>query len=247
MLISVHQPNYLPWLGYFHKIEASDAFVFLDTVQYPRGNNVANRNKIKTAQGAQYLTVPISIPKGRRGKVSYLKAAATDARWKTSHLKTLQMAYGRAPHFERHFDDLAALLQRDLPFVELNMALIRYFLDQLSISTPVQRLSELGIEPVGKSQLVVDICQRLGADAYLSGQGARKCNDEALYAANGIRLVYQNFVCPVYPQLFGEFVPNLSIVDLLFNCGPESRAVLCKIGCKQTSPGGAPGPQRGKE
>lgn len=228
MVVSVHQPNYLPWLGYFHKIACSDVFVFLDSVQYPRGQSVANRNRIKTAQGVQYLTVPVSIPKGRQGKVSYLEVRTADERWQAKHLKTLQMAYGRAPYFGRYFEDLARLLHEEQPFVEMNMALIRYFLQQLNINTPLYRLSQLDLEPGQKSQLIVDICLHFRADTYLSGQGARKYNDETLYAAHGIKLVYQHFTCPTYPQLHGEFVPNLSIVDLLFNCGPESGAILLR-------------------
>lgn len=226
MIVSVHQPNYLPWLGYFYKIAQSDAFVFLDTVQYPRGRSVANRSRIKTSQGPRYLTIPISIPRGREGKVSYLDVQFADLRWRTRHLKTLRGAYGRAAHFKTRFDDLASVLLTDRPFVETNIALLRYFMQQLDIPTPVHRLSEMSVEPGPKSQLIVNICRHMGADTYLSGEGARKYNDESLYAAHHIRLVYQQFTCPVYPQLFGEFVPNLSIVDLLFNCGPDSGAIL---------------------
>jgi hypothetical protein len=226
MIVSVHQPNYLPWLGYFHKIAHSDIFVFLDTVQYPRGSSVANRNRIKTAHGVQYLTVPVSVPKGRRGKASYLEVSSAGGHWVNTHVKTLQMAYGRAPYFERYIEDVVAILERAEPFVEMNVALIHFFLSQLSISTPVYRLSRLDIDPGRKSHLILDICQHFEAGVYLSGQGARKYNDEALYNANGIQLVYQDFTCPRYTQLFGEFVPNLSIVDLLFNCGPQSKDVL---------------------
>ena len=224
--VAVHQPNYLPWVGYFHKIAQVDHFVFLDNTQYPRGRSVANRNRIKTAQGAQWLTVPVSLPKGTQGKASYLDVILRDDRWKKKHLKTLRVNYSRAPHFHPYFDQIAEILLQPLSFVEMNIALIRYFLSQLEIDTPLHRLSALPGVTGQKSELIVNICRRLEADTYLSGQGARKYNDETYYAANGIRLTYQEFTCPVYPQLFGEFVPDLSIVDLLFNCGPESRTVL---------------------
>jgi len=226
MVISVHQPNYLPWVGYFHKIASSDVFVFLDAVQYPRGRSVANRNRIKTPQGVQYLTVPISIPKGREGKVSYLEVQFADPRWRNRHLKALRMAYGRAPYFEWCFEGLASIVEQDLPFAEMNIALVHYFMERLGITTPTYRLSEMQVQPARKSRLIVNICLALGVDTYLSGEGARDYNDEALFAAHGIRLVYQQFRCPEYPQLFGEFVPNLSIVDLLFNCGPRSLDIL---------------------
>jgi hypothetical protein len=228
MVAAVHQPNYLPWLGYFHKIAQSDVFVLLDCVQYPRGQSVANRNKIKAAQGVQYLTVPVSIPKGRKGKVCYMEVETADMQWKARHLKSLQLNYGRAPYFKQYFDDLASLLAEDRSFVERNVALIRYFAQQLSIATPMIRLSEMALEPDRKSELIVNICCHLGANVYLSGQGARKYNDDGLFAAHGVELVYQQFACPTYPQLHGSFVPNLSIVDLLFNCGPDSRSILEK-------------------
>ncbi|MFQ5576992.1 MAG: WbqC family protein [Anaerolineae bacterium] len=230
MIVSVHQPNYLPWVGYFHKIALSGAFVFLDAVQYPRGQSVANRNKIKTAGGVQYLTVPISKPKGSRGKASYFDVAPADNRWPASHLKTLRLAYGRTPYFARYVDDLAAILQAGQSFVDTNIALIRYLLAQLNITTPVYRLSALAVEPGRKSELVVNICRSLNAGVYLSGQGARAYNDEALFAAHGIQLTYQQFTCPVYPQLYGAFAPNLSVVDLLFNCGPDSKQILMQAG-----------------
>jgi len=224
--IAVHQPNYLPWVGYFHKIAQVDVFVLLDSVQYPRGRSVAKRNRIKTAQGVQWLTVPVSLPKGAHGEATYRDVILRDDRWKKTHLKTLRVNYGRAPHFHPHFDRIEEILLQPRPFVEMNVALIRYFLSQLGIDTPLYRLSELPEVTGRKSELIVNICRHFGADVYLSGQGARKYNDEALFAANDIRLAYQEFTCPPYPQLFGEFVPDLSIVDLLFNCGPESGAIL---------------------
>jgi len=225
LTIAAHQPNYMPWLGYFHKIARVDIFVLLDSVQYSKGS-VANRNRIKTSQGVQWLTVPVSVPKGRQGKVAYLDVALPDDRWKRKHLKALRFNYGRAPHFHPYFDQIEAILLQDHSFVQLNIALIRHFLEQLGIDTPLYRLSELPGVTGNKSELIVNICRHFGADTYLSGQGASKYNDEKYYAAHGIRLLYQEFTCPQYPQLFGGFVPNLSIVDLLLNCGPTSGKIL---------------------
>ncbi len=225
-IVAVHQPNYLPWLGYFHKIASADVFIFLDSVQYPRGQSIANRNKIKTAQGWQWLTVPISIPKGQRGKASYLDASAAELRWKKKHLKTLQVNYSRAPYFQPYFEQIAEILLAEQSFAQTNMVLIGYFLGQLEIDTPLYRLSELEKVSGQKSQLIADICIHFEADTYISGQGARVYNDETAFAQQGIQIVYQQFTCPVYPQIHGDFIPNLSALDLLFNCGPESKDIL---------------------
>ncbi|UCG25580.1 MAG: WbqC family protein [Chloroflexota bacterium] len=221
MIVAVHQPNYLPWIGYFHKMAHSDVFVLLDTVQFPRGTSVANRNRIKTAQGVLQLTMPVSIPKGRQGKVSYAEVRTAANGWQRKHLKSIQMAYSKAPYFGAHFDEIDALLHQSNSLLEINLAMIRYCAEALNIHTQTLLLSQLSLNSGAKSELIVNICRELGASQYLSGQGARKYNDPAMFSAAGVDLIYQDFTCPVYPQLHGEFVPNLSVVDLLFNCGGD--------------------------
>ena len=136
-------------------------------------------------------------------------------------------SYSKAPFFARYFDELMDLLVSPHPsLATLNITLIRYLQEQLGIETPLAVASKLGQELGTKSARLVRLCQLVRADTYLSGQGARAYNDEALFASKGIRLEYQQFKCPVYPQLHGTFVPNLSAVDLLFNCGPESHSIL---------------------
>jgi len=225
-IVAIHQPNYLPWLGFFHKIASADIFVLLDIVQYPRGRSVANRNKIKTAQGAQWITIPISTSKGQPDKGGYLKVVPSDERWKKKHLKALQINYGRAPYFQPHFDQISEILLSNQHFAEMNIILIRYFLNQFDIHTPIYRLSEFTGFIGKKSQMIINICSHFGAAIYLSGRGAIVYNDEGAFAAKNIKIIYQEFTCPVYPQLHGEFIPNLSALDLLFNCGPESKSIL---------------------
>ncbi len=226
MIVAVHQPNYLPWIGYFHKMANADIFVLLDTVQLPRGSSVANRSQIKSAGGALQLTVPLSIPKGRRGKVSYAEAQTAGGHWKRQHLKSIRMAYGRAPYFEMYFGQLERILGDEVSFVEINKRFISSCAKELGLSAEIVLLSEMPGTRGAKSELIVSICRQLGADTYLSGQGARKYNDERLFADAGLRLAYQEFRCPVYTQLHGEFMPNLSIIDLLFNQGPGGREII---------------------
>jgi hypothetical protein len=225
--VAIHQPNYLPWPGYFHKLAACDVFVFLDAVQYPRGQSFAPRNRIKTPNGAIFLTVPVSTPDGRQGKATYLEVEFADDRWKQKHLKTVEQSYRRAPHFDAVYPLYRRELERGESFVELNIGLIEAFASYLGIETRRVRLSEL-LDSFGeKSQLIVDVCRALGASVYVSGSGGgRDYNDEALLREHGIELRYDDFRYPEYRQLWGTFEPGLSILDLLLNCGPESRKLV---------------------
>mgnify|MGYP006305196201 CR=1 FL=1 len=225
MILSMHQPNFIPWLGYFDKIKKSDVFVILDNVQYPRGKSVANRNKIKIAQDSKEIVVPISRPKGYEGKVTYRGVEFGDLKWYKKALKTIQMNYSRAPFFDYYYTKLESLFQMD-NFCEMNIAFIKFAMDELKIDTPVYLLSDSGNVNYFKNDLIIYLCNTNGADVYLSGKGAQKYNDEEKLNAHGIQLKYLSFEHPVYPQLHGEFISHLSVIDLLFNCGDESYKYL---------------------
>jgi len=218
-VLAMHQPNYLPWLSYFAKMAAADVFVLLDAVQYPRGRSVANRNRIRTAQGELLLTVPVRVPKGREGKAAYTEVELADERWREKHLRSIEQAYRRAPHFEQRFAELTGVLERATSFCELNVELVRWLAAGLGVTTPTPRLSELGVGALAKNELTIALCRRLGAEVYLSGSGARSYNDAERLAAAGIELRYLEFDRPVYPQLGEGFVPNLSALDAVFCAG----------------------------
>jgi hypothetical protein len=222
----MHQPNYIPWAGYFHKLAACDVFVFLDSVQYPRGQTITNRNLVKTANGVTYLTIPVTLPTAVEGKASYREVEYADRRWKRKHLRTLEHAYRRASHFEEIFALIAGQVEPERRFVDLTIGLIDAIASYLEIETPRHRLSELVLEPRHKNELIVDVCEALGATVYLSGTFARVYNDEDELARHGIELRYDEYTTPSYPQLWGSFEPNLSVIDMLFNCGPESRLLV---------------------
>jgi hypothetical protein len=222
--VAIHQPNYIPWPGYFHKLAACDAFVYLDAVQYPRGQSFAPRNRIKTPNGVTFLTVPVSVPKGTEGKASYLEVEFADDKWRKKHLATVEQSYGRAPHFDEVYPLYDRGLEAGETFVDLNIGLIEAFASYLGIETRRVRLSELLPSFGQKTELIVDVCRALDADAYLSGSGGgRDYTDEALLQEHGIELRYDEFESHEYPQLWGDFEPNLSVLDLLLNCGPGSR------------------------
>jgi hypothetical protein len=224
---AIHQPNYVPWPGYFHKLAAADAFVYLDAVQYPRGQSFAARNRIKTPNGVTYLTVPVSVPKGSEGKASYLEVDFADDKWRKKHLATVEQSYARAPHFDEVFRLYSQHVESAETLVGLNIALIEAFASYLGIDTRRVRLSELLPSFGQKTDLIVDVARALDASAYLSGSGGgREYTDEAVLREHGIDLRFDEFEYPRYEQLWGEFEPNLSVLDVLFNCGRESRGLV---------------------
>ena len=225
--VAVHQPNYLPWLGYFHKMAAADVFVYLDDVQFPRGRSFAARNRIRTPNGVAWLTVPVSVPKGREGKASYREVELAEPRWRDKHLKTVEASYARAPHFDDVFELYRTGLEAGETLLDVNLALLEGFADYLGIATRRVVLSELLPEFGQKTELIVDACKALGADEYLSGSGGgTEYNDEKRLADEGIALRYDSFEPRPYRQLWGSFEPGLSALDALMNEGPEARELI---------------------
>ena len=220
-IAAIHQPNYLPWLGYFHKIKAADIFVFLDTVDYQSGNafSITNRARIKGANGVVLLTVPVSGKTSSRRIQDVCVDCATP--WARKHLRSVEFSYRRAPYFSAVFEVLEAVLSSPpVSLAELNSRLIFEVCRYLKFSTPVVCASALGVGAVDRNQRLIEVCQKVGATTYLSGQGGRKYNDEVLFLQNGIHLSYTRFVHPEYPQLHGDFDAGLSVLDAMFNCGP---------------------------
>jgi hypothetical protein len=220
MILSVHQPNFIPWLGYFDKIAASDVFVILDEVQFPRGKSAANRNKIKTVNGVFELVVPISHPSGNNRISNYTEVYFSNVDWNKKILRTISQNYQKADFFSEimPFLDNIFSIQN---FCEMNVEFIMQVARRLKLNTSIYKLSELNDICGKNNELIINICQHLDADTYLSGQGAKKYNDNELYQNALIELKYQEFYAIKYKQQFGEFVPNLSIIDVLFNIGFE--------------------------
>lgn len=224
MILTAHQPVYLPWLGLFHKIALADLFISFDQVQYqPKDWN--NRNRIKTAQGPIWLTVPV-LRKGYLDKtISDLEINNAEP-WARKHWRSLQSAYAKAPHFARYRDFFADTYARPWhSLVELNSYMLRWFLDTLGIRVPVRSAGEWQFRGE-KSDLVLDMCRQVGARQYIFGAQGRDYADVSAFRAAGIRVHFQDYRHPEYPQLHGPFLSHLSIVDLLFHCGDESRDIL---------------------
>lgn len=225
MIISIHQPQYLPWLGYFDKIDRSDIFVFLDNVQFKK-NEWQNRNKIKTAQNWQWLSVPV-IHKFTQ-KICEVEINNT-VQWGKKHLNALITNYSKAPFFAEYaafFGQTYAQEWKNL--VEINIHLIKYLAKALGISNKKFVTASSCNSREGRTERLVDICQQLGGDVYLSGRDGANYLDLDEFKREGIEVIFQNYEHPHYPQLFGDFEPYMSVVDLLFNCGSESLSILSK-------------------
>jgi len=224
-VVAIHQPNYLPWLGYFYKITNCDVFVFLDNVQYTK-NSFINRNKIKTPQGAMWLTVGV-LSKGEYGQSISETKIDSNVSWNKNHWKSICQNYARSPYLDKYKEYLESIYQRQWEYLaDLNESLIKANCDMLSI-TNVEfiRASDLDLSGKG-TELLINICQEVGADTYLSGFGGVKYMEEDKFRESGIELKYYNFENPTYHQLWGDFIPNLSIIDLLFNEGDGSLQIL---------------------
>jgi hypothetical protein len=218
---AIHQPQYLPYLGFFHKITQSDVFVILDDTQFQK-RGVQHRNRIKTREGWQWLTVPVL-----RHSAQPIRDVALDptAPWQRRHINALRSNYGRAPYFARYGQEIDGLLNQPwVSLCELDMALIRWVMAILSIDTPVRFASELNVTGTGSERLA-GLCRAVNADRYLSGSGGRRYMDMEVFERNSVRVLWQAFDEPSYPQLFPTlgFIPDLSVIDALFCYGPDSR------------------------
>jgi hypothetical protein len=224
MILSVHQPQYLPWLGYLDKIANSDLFIFLDDVQYKK-REFQNRNKIKTPAGPLWLSVPV-ITKGHYTQNIKDVLICTDDNWEQEHLKSIEHNYAKSPYFNEHKAFLAELYGKKWDkLMDVSMSIINYSLDYLKISTPRRMSSEFNVTTMS-TERIIDLCKKAGADTYLSGTGGKDYMDTSLFEKNNIKLIFQNFKHPQYSQLHGTFEPYLCILDLLLNCGPQSRQIL---------------------
>jgi hypothetical protein len=232
LTVTIHQPQYLPWVGHFDKIDRADCFVILDTVPFTR-NGWQNRNRIKTPAGPAWLTVPVRHRLGQS-----LAEVAVDgfAPWARKHRRALRLNYERAPCFARHRPFFDALYARPWPrLIDLNLEAFRYLAGALGLKTTTVLASSLGVAGTATERLVA-ICRALGAGTYLAGAGGHGYLEVRRFEEAGIAVAVQEFACPTYPQRFGAFVPNLSIVDLLFNCGDDSLARLRAARAPLTGP-----------
>lgn len=225
MIVSIHQPQYLPWLGYFDKIEKSDVFVFLDNVQFKK-NEWQNRNRIKTSDGWQWLSVPVIHSFTQ--KISDVEINNT-VQWGRKHLNALVTHYSKAPFFKDHIGFFEqALVQEWRYLADINIHMIHYLTEALGLPDKKFVLASELESRDGSTERLIDICKQLEGDVYLSGKDGARYMDTEMFEKEGIQVVFQDYRHPRYNQLYGDFEPFLSAVDLLFNCGPDSLPILIK-------------------
>jgi len=215
MIVAIHQPNFIPWLGYFYKIAKADVFVLLDDVQYTK-NSFINRNRIKTPQGKLWLTIPV-IHSGQFGQLINEVKIQNPGRSLNKIIKSIESNYIKAPFFDEVFNIVeTGLIQTD-NLAEINEAMIVEILGYLGVGTRIIRSSDLAINETNSSHRLVKICEVLGAKTYLSGFGSSNYQENEVFVKAGIKSEVYDFIHPEYTQLWGEFTHSLSILDVLFN------------------------------
>ena len=223
MIVSVHQPQYLPWLGYFDKIDRADVFVLLDTVQFKK-NEWQNRNRIKTAQGMQWITVPVLY---HFPQLIQDVEINNNEKWQHKQRQTILSNYRKAPFWsllEPFFDEMFSA-QWDT-IAKLNIHVVKRLAAILGIETPLFVASGMGVFPENPDERLIAIARHFGADAYLAGSGGHDYMDLEKYREASVDVIFQEYQHPVYNQLYGDFEPFLSVIDLIFNHGNESLNII---------------------
>jgi hypothetical protein len=230
MIVAIHQPHYIPWLGYLDRMVRADVFIILDHVQFER-RNFQNRTLIRLEDEARWLTVPV-IQVSQKETIlekGIDNSEGGSRRWGPNHFKTLKYAYRKAPYFAAYAPRLQEILDaRWDKLVDLDLAMIEFLRGAFEITTPLRRSSEMRAAGA-RSELLLNLCTELGPNTTFLGGigGSRRYLDLAAFRQAGIGVMWQEFRHPVYPQCgAGEFIPGLTALDLLFNCGPGASELL---------------------
>jgi hypothetical protein len=220
----VLQPGYLPWLGFFDQMRRADVFVYYDDVQYDK-HGWRNRNRVKSPAGPHWLTVPVRHHGLGQPRIMDVEID-TRAPWARKHVGTLRQFYARAPFSDAYLPELEELLSRPWTrIIDLDVAVVAVMARWLNLSPNIHRASTLGVNGEQSARLLA-LCQHFAATRYLSGSAARDYLDVPMFERAGVTVEWQDYRHPIYPQQHGEFVPYLSAIDLLLNCGDESGAIL---------------------
>lgn len=225
MIVSIHQPQYMPWLPYFSKISRADTFIFLDNVQFQK-NGLHNRNELKNSNGRFWLTVPVSAHLGDKLK----EVKAVNSGWSKKHIKSIYLNYGKSINYDFFTKHIQNILEQDFEsLVELNIKIIETICRQyFNINTKIIRQSDLNSSGKG-SNLILDICKNLDAKKYISGPGGKNYLDENQFNVNDIEINYlENLLPTQYPQMYKNsgFINDLSALDFILNVGADWRQYL---------------------
>lgn len=218
-VVAIMQPTFLPWLGYFNLLSQADVFVFLDTVQFER-RSWQQRNRIKTVLGEKIISVPVKKSGLRDQKIMDVKFADNWPHQRKKMVETLRINLMKTSFFSQYFDSFVEHLQKDVEtLADLNISLVQWGCDELSIGTRMLKASDLGV-PGKKERLLNNICLALSATTYLSPEGSKVyLGPGEIFEENGIKIIFQRYPHPIYKQVFGDFISHLAFVDGLFNLG----------------------------
>jgi len=224
MRVTILQPNYIPWRGYFDFFKQCDVFVFYDDVQYTK-NDWRNRNEIKTQDGKQWLTVPVDDSNRMTKHMLIKDAKIIQNGWQERHLQALELHYKNAPYFDVIYSLMKEALGEPHETIStLDIAITNKILDYLGMRKKTYLSSELGVPHIDSTQRVVDICKKLRATEYLSGDAAKDYLQ--LDKFGDIRVLWHRYRERVYPQLHGPYISRISVIDLLMNCGLKSYEII---------------------
>lgn len=212
-IVTIHQPDFLPWRGFFDRWGKSDLYIVLDDVQFLR-RGWHHRDKIKTKDGVKWLTIPIK-KKGKYDQLILEVEIDYSTDWQAKHLKTIEVNYKKAPNFEYYFDKLKSIYvkKHDL-LIDLNMDLLIFVAEELGIDTPAVFASSYNVNS-NSTERLIELVKAVGGNEYLTGTGSKGYLNEKLFQRKGIRVVWQNYEETFYKQLHEDFVPHLSGLDYL--------------------------------
>jgi len=225
MIVAVNQPYFCPFAGFFYKLQLCDVLVLLDSVQFPQGTTWITRNRFKNDQGALWITVPVWKKGLGPQRISDVRICH-EGRWRRKHLQSLKSAYRHAPYFAEHREFFELIFSPQVErILDVNLQAIERARECLEVGTKIVLLSELGIDATG-NRLLIEICRALKADQFVAQSAVGKYLDQDLFTAAGIEVHWFKYPEWIYPQLWGDFIPNLSVFDLIFNYGRKARDIL---------------------
>ncbi len=229
MIISILQPGFMPWLGFFEQMYVADRFVYYDDVQYTR-KDWRNRNRLKSPNGVKMVSVPVKKPvSGRKNLMIREAVINNDHPWQTDLIAKIENWYGKADFFLELYPELRQILLKRWTFlIDLDVALADFFRQILQINTPCYFSSDIQGKSTEKNNRILDICKFHGGNILYDGKAARSFIDMDIFKKNGVSVLFQEYVHPEYPQLGEEFVSHLSVLDLLMNCGGERAGLIIK-------------------
>ena len=212
-IVTIHQPDFIPWLGFFDRWKNSDVYIVLDDVQFLR-RGWHHRDKIKTVNGAAWLTVPV-LKKGRYDQLIKETKIDDKAAWRRKHLRAIELSYRKAPNFFSLFEKIKDIYAKNYSFlIDLNMELLNFIAGEFGITTPVIFSSELNVKTTG-TQRLVDLVKMVSGSIYLTGSGSKDYLEEPIFNNENLKVAWQEYEHPVYKQLNGKFIPMLSSLDFL--------------------------------